>query len=308
MPKKSQQKADLEIGFESITDPNEVAATDNNVDIDSLFMENYFDEVDGGFIDSNKADNNANVVKDGSDGSDKPDGDELAKQVASLRMELDSIKDRYVASSTEGQQLAQRNRELEAYSPLIDRMRDDPGLVKTVKSYLGIDDSPSIIPKMDIPEDFVFDMDEALKDRNSQSALMLSKIISAAVGQEVGGLKKDLSMREAERSRANAESEQRRVLMDEFKISEKEVDELIEWSKNQRLTLKDIYFLKNREARDKDILTKTSKDLLSHVQRVGQMPRSLAGIEETGKTDGAKDELDKLFSAIENATGSKRFG
>lgn len=310
MRRKNQKKDDFNLGFESITDPNEIVSTDNNVDVDSLYMDDYFNEVGmGGSADKDRSDNNDGVNKADQDGDNDLSEEEIIKQVANLKKELESVKTRYASSDDEGKRLNVRNKELELYAPLIDKMRNDPGLVKTIKGYLGVDDGPkNIIPKIAVPEDFIFDMDEAIKDPNSQSAGFLSEIIRSAVSGEVSALRRDLSEREAVNARSQMESQQRKELMDEFKISEKDVEDLVDWAKSQPFTLKDIYYLKTRQSRDKEIIDRTSRELIERANRVNKTQRSLASLETGDDKKDAKGELDRLFSAIENATGSRSFG
>ncbi len=97
--------------------------------------------------------------------------------------DIETLKKRYSDSSAEGKRLNKRLSELEPYLPILDEMRKDRNLVSHVKGYFdGGGQAPqSMVEKMNLGEDFIFDPDEAVGNPESDSAKVLNATIDGVV-------------------------------------------------------------------------------------------------------------------------------
>ena len=217
--------------------------------------------------------------------------------------EYQVLQKRYSDSSREGKRLNTRLTELEPYVPIIDAMKEDPDLVSHVRGYFeGGGKAPkSMKEKLQLPEDFVFDPDDAIADSSSDSAKVLDSTIDGVVQRR---LNDHAGQQKRENTRLAAETEFRK----RFEIGDDEWQDLVQYAKSRPLELEDIYYLKTRNEREKNIANSASTQVAQQMKNVSDRPQSLAtsGSQtvETTMDDkvfdtilGADSKLDSLFSA-----------
>lgn len=217
--------------------------------------------------------------------------------------ELEKLKEAYSESSREAKRLKEKLQKLEAYEeyvPLLEVMREDPALIDTVTNYLqGKSASDSVTQRLQLPEDFIFDADEAIKDPTSDSGKVLAFQIDKIVDQR-------MRERVARESQVSEIQKQEMALMKEFDLKEGDLDDLRDWAKKRTLTLKDIYFLKNRENRDREIVRKSVDERLNKSERVSKLSPTLASMGTESSVDKKSIE-DEVFSEILKAQGGLNF-
>jgi len=93
--------------------------------------------------------------------------------------DVDALKKRYSDSSMEAKKLNGQLREIEPYMPILDAMRDDPNLISHVRNYFegGGQTPQNMADKRNLPEDFVFDAEDAFATPESDSAKVLGATI-----------------------------------------------------------------------------------------------------------------------------------
>jgi hypothetical protein len=216
-------------------------------------------------------------------------------EVAKLRSELEELKTRYDNSSQEAQRLYEENKRFNEYAnymPILDEMRSDPALVNHVQSYLEGNNAPqSVAEQLKLPEDFLFDADEAVRNPNSDSAKVFGEMMDRAV-----------SRRMSQQRRVDQQEYQRQQQIDSFRqesdISEEEFNQLMDYGKRTKLTLKDIHYLMNREKREKEIAKKAIEEQEKKLKAMRGTPRSMAA---SGGSSEDISEDEKIFSAIKAA-------
>ena len=67
-------------------------------------------------------------------------------------------------------------------------------------------------------------------------------------------------------------------LLKEKKISEDEYNEMVDWAQNHKLSVEDIYYLKNRGSASQNTAEATKKDMMSQMERVQSFPTTTAGM------------------------------
>ena len=198
---------------------------------------------------------------------------------------------RYADSSNEARKLNTELKDLEPYVPILNAMKQDPNLISHVRNYFeGGGKAPkSVKEQLGLDEDFIFDPDEAVSDGDSSSAKVLQSVIDGAVQRKLTGF--------AQNQQKVAETESsERSFKEQHSMSDEEWGEFVDYSKSRTLTLDDIYFLKNRDNRDKQVANSTRQEMKDQMQRVRNKPQSVAKTGSQGTI--AVTEEDQVFDAI----------
>ncbi|MHA2067635.1 MAG: hypothetical protein ACXABY_25000 [Candidatus Thorarchaeota archaeon] len=279
----------------------------NDFDLDAFFQQMDRD-VNGAVFDTGAP--AANIVeppKADPEPSSTPPSE--PNEVEGLKKELDELKKRYSDSSAESKRLYSKLQDVEPYMeyvPILQRMREDPGLITTVQNYLSGNTAPvSIKEQLKLPDDFVFDPED-LNDPNSPSARLLNTMVDKTVEHRLAN---HTRQQKAEQDQQRADMNQRealRTFQDKMKLKDEEMDELVDWARKRQLTMEDIYLLKNREKRELDIARKAIEEHKKQLEKMSRVNPSLASTGAPGEPVNADSEI---FGAIKKAVdGGNYFG
>jgi hypothetical protein len=252
-------------------------------DDSSDFFADLDKSVNGGIIDADTNETSQNVSQ--------PSNIEEKEIVSEAQTEdVETLKKRYSDSSAEGKRLNQRLSELEPFMPVLDEMRKDPNLVSHVRDYFdGGGQAPkSMVEKMKLGEDFIFDPDEAISNPDSESAKVLNGTIEGVVQRRLGN----------ELAKQKQEFNLDRKVQDfrtKHNMSDSDWNDFKNFADNQSLSLDDIYYLKNRGQREDNIARTSSENAVRKVQETQQRPKSLA---TKGSTKVETSEEGQIFDAI----------
>ena len=205
---------------------------------------------------------------------------------------------RYKDSSSEAQRLKTQLDGVSQYQPLIERLKEDTGMVDAIKNYVENGSQPVDVKQaLNLPEDFVFDLDDAVANPGSLSAKALEYTISGVVDRRVNTkLQQDNAIR-------NEETQKQQQLREagEFKqrmnISDDEYSTMMDWAGRHKTSLEDIYYLKNRGQRDQKVAKGAKEDMLKQMKSVRDIPTSVSN-QNTVKADVRHE--DALFEALKN--------
>jgi hypothetical protein len=205
---------------------------------------------------------------------------------------------RYKDSSSEAKRLKSELDSVAEYQPLIARLKEDTGMVNAIKEYIDNGNKPKDVKQaLNLPEDFVFDLDDAMANPTSLSAKALEHTISGVVDNRVN---EKLQKERQTRSQETLKEKQLREA-DEFKgkynISDTEYDDMMQWANNHSTSLEDIYYLKNRDSRDQKVAKGAKEDILKQMKSVRNIPQSVSN-QNTVRTE-TKPE-DEIFNAIKS--------
>ena len=200
------------------------------------------------------------------------------------------MKKRYSDSSREAKRLNGKLQELQPYMPILDAMRDDPNLISHVRNYFegGGQTPQNMAEKLNLPEDFVFDADEAFATPQSDSAKVLGATIDGIVHRR---LNTALSGQKVENQRLASETSFR----SKHEMTDDRWGQFVDYAKSKSLELDDIYYLMNRSNRDEQIADNTREELHQKMREVQQIPGSLAN---TGGAQVEESPDDRVFDAI----------
>jgi len=257
---------------------NEAPLSNEELDSNDFFagLEN---EVNGGILES---DDSSQILTDNTE-----------KVVSEVQQEdVETLKKRYSDSSKEGKRLNTRLKELEPYLPILDEMRKDPDLINHVRGYFegGGQTPQSVTENLDLPEDFIFDADEAVSDTNSDSAKVLNSTIDKVVQKR---LQNELG-KQKEEARVDSEVD---AFKQKHNLNNDQWEQFKEYADSRPLSLDDILYLKQRdenapiEPRVAGVTEKASE----HIKKAQTKPQSLASV---GSAVAQEDPDNDLFDAI----------
>ena len=217
-------------------------------------------------------------------------------------VDVETIQKRYSDSSREARRLNNQLQELEPYMPILDAMRDDPNLITHVRNYFegGGQTPQNMADKLNLPEDFVFDADDAFATPKSDSAKVMGATIDGIVERRLG---KALKGQKTENHRLAKEA----TFRQKHEMNDDTWSTFVDFAKSKSLELDDIYYLMNRKGRDGNIADMTRREMQDKMREVQQQPGSLAtagGAQVEKSPDdrvfeallGAESELEKAFS------------
>jgi len=242
-------------------------------------------EVNGGIVDDIK---NETSEASETQSDNTQEVEEPAKEAQ--QEDIETLKKRYSDSSAEGKRLNQRLSELEPYLPILDEMRKDPELVSHVRGYFegGGQTPQSMVEKLNLGEDFIFDPDEAVSNPNSDSAKVLNSTIDGVVqrrlNNELDKQKKEFTL-----------EKQINDFRQKHDMNDSEWNDFKKFADNQSLSLEDIYYLKNRGQREDNIAKSASQNAVRKVQETQERPKSLA---TKGSTKVETSDEGQLFDTI----------
>jgi hypothetical protein len=202
----------------------------------------------------------------------------------------DALQKRYSDSSREAKRLNGQLKEIEPYMPILDAMREDPNLIQHVRNYFeGGGQAPETMSeRLELPEDFVFDADDAFSTPDSDSAKVLGATVDGIVQRR---LNTALQSQKTENQRLAKET----AFRQQHEMTDEEWKDFVDFAKSKSLELEDIYFLKNRQNRDANIADSTRKQMADQMRKAQEQPRSLA---TTGSAQVEQSADDSVFDAI----------
>ena len=236
-------------------------------------------EVNGGILES---DDSSQILTDNTE-----------KVVSEVQQEdVETLKKRYSDSSKEGKRLNTRLKELEPYLPILDEMRKDPDLINHVRGYFegGGQTPQSVTENLNLPEDFIFDADEAVSDTNSDSAKVLNSTIDKVVQKR---LQNELG-KQKEEDRIDSEVV---AFKQKHSLNDDQWKQFKDYADSRPLSLDDILYLKQREENvpQEPRNIGVAERAAEHTKKAQIKPQSLAS---TGSALAQEDPDNDLFDAI----------
>ena len=205
---------------------------------------------------------------------------------------------RYKDSSSEAQRLKSQLDDVSQYQPLIERLKEDTGMVNAIKNYVDKGNEPQDVKQaLNLPEDFVFDLEDAVSNPGSQSAKALEYTISGVVDKRVNNqLERDRNVRKDEILKDN-QAQQAREFKKRNDITDEEYSDMMNWANDHETSLEDIYYLKNRGQRDQKVVKGAKQDMLKQMKSVRNIPGSVSN-KNTVKTE--RKHEDEVFDALKD--------
>ena len=219
------------------------------------------------------------------------DGDNTPLSQSEVQQQDDDVlQKRYSDSSREAQRLNGKLKEIEPYMPILDAMKEDPNLISHVRNYFeGGGQTPvSMKETLKLPEDFVFDADEAFSNPESDSSKVFGATVDGIVQRRLNSA---LTSQKDENQKLARETSFRQ----NHEMTDGEWSEFVDFAKSKSLELEDIYFLMNRKKRDANIADNARQQVATQMKKTQNQPRSLA---TAGSTAVEQSQDDQVFDAL----------
>jgi len=200
---------------------------------------------------------------------------------------------RYNDSSNEARRLKAENDELQPFKSVIGFLKEDSGAVDVLQNYLknGGEVPQNMQEKLGLEEDFVFDMDEATKDPESDSGKLINHMVSqkaqAVVNQTLAQ-----ERQKAEQSRAQyARQKEREVFMQKKGYSEEQMAALEDKAKTRVMTYDDMHLLLNKESVNHNVHQSAQQEVMDQMQAVRDIPTSIGGANNAGAGMTSEEQM-----------------
>ena len=213
--------------------------------------------------------------------------------------ESNPYKVRYSDSTREAQRIKAENDKLKPYESLINVLEQDAELVDVVRGYLDKGTKPDMKESLNLGDDFVFDMDEAISDPNSKSAQVFNTYVDRVANKRIGetiATERQKAKQSAQKRNLQSQTKQ---FVDANKMSKDEFSELSKWAQTHQLSWEDIYLLKNRDKANAKIASNSKQEVLDQMKTVKSVPATASSA--GGENPGDRDHNDAIFDLIQKA-------
>ena len=216
---------------------------------------------------------------------------------------------RYKNSSREAVKLKEQLNQLKPFTPVLDAMKKDSGLVQHVREYLTNGGAPakSVQQQLNLSEDFEFDQSEAMSNPDSDSAKVMNAHVDGMVQKRVGAM---LQSEKQNAMKVQAQAMKQKEMLafkDKHNMSEDEWKNFVGQAKNRRLSMDDVYYLLNKDKTAQNVASSTKKDMLNQMKNVRNMPTSASGAnsQEVSVSPDSQifDGLLELDDSVDNLFG-----
>jgi len=203
---------------------------------------------------------------------------ELESKIA----DIDNISKRYSDSSREGVRLAQENADLKA--KLEKTTNPQP---KDVFELLGID-----------KENFLYDADEAVKNKNSDSARVLKATQALEVYRQREEIKKELKEEILGQMRAGDAAKEEKAFRGKFGYTDdKKWEQFKEYIQETPFSLEAAHLLFTLKDRDENMIKSIMSEVSTHKNKLNNMPDSLSNVNSNGLLEASQElDLEKILN------------
>ena len=210
-------------------------------------------------------------------------------------------KKRYSDSSREAQKMKEELDNLDRFKPYIEALQNDEGLVNTIRDYVQNGQKPKELKEeLSLPEDFVFDIDEAVSNPNSDSSKVFSTMIDRAVSSRVDSR---LSA-EKQATQQSMQKLERDKQAEAFKkksgISDADFKDMMDWANKHQIGFEDIYLLKNKDLYMSNVANSTKDDMLKQMKAVRSIPTTASNTNSQAKSVDANDQVFDTILGLDN--------
>ena len=228
-------------------------------------------------------------------------------QDSNVNTELDNLKQRYSDSSREAQKLRAQLNELKPFVPMLDAMKRDNGLVNHVRDYFenGGEVNKNIKEQLKLDDDFSFDPDEMVNDKNSDSRKVFEAMVDSAVNEKTNKIMQQQQQATQQTAYNNRIAEQAKVFMEKHGMTR---DEFVSFTneaqtriKQNGITFEDMYTMINQDKVNKNVANSTKSDMLNQMKNVREIPTSASSANNAGQPNNANDNV---FDALLNSDGN----
>ncbi len=202
---------------------------------------------------------------------------------------------RYKDSSREAVRLDSELKKVMPYQPVLEMLSKDDKFKDYIMQYGKETKTETLPEKLNLPEEFDFDMNEALRDPTSESGQILAQVSQHYAQPIVNKGLEDDAKKRADNIRKDELSRQRELLQTKYGVDGEQFDSLIDWAGSHTMTYEDMFFLRKKDDHARRVSNDTKLGIAGQVNRMKGVPMGAV----TGETDEVKTE-DKMMDTIIN--------
>jgi hypothetical protein len=209
-------------------------------------------------------------------------------------------KQRYSDSSREAGKLKGRLDDLGQYDAIIDVMKKDPTLVTKVKDHLQNPQSTNAKESLNLPDDFVFDADEAIGNPQSPSAKVLDTYVSRVVDSKVAKTEQKVQNTIASENNKRANAAEASSWMRKNNMSQQDFGQMMDKAANHSIGYDDINLILNGATVKRNVANSAKADVQKQMSTARKnAPPTASAIGSTGTNEGMTED-DRVFSALKS--------
>ena len=204
---------------------------------------------------------------------------------------------RYNDSSNEARRLKAENDELKPFKSVINFLKEDSGAVDLLQNYLknGGQVPQTVQEELNLGEDFIFDMDDATRDPESDSGRLLGSMVEKKAQSIVDSTLQQERQKALQIQKEQARFRERESFMNKKGYTEEQMKALEHKAKEKVMTYEDLDYIINRDQVNQNVQRSTQEDMLGQMQAVRNIPTSIGGTNNAGK--GMTSE-ESCFNAV----------
>jgi len=224
--------------------------------------------------------------------------EQITQQVADSSSGNRDYEKRYKDSSREALKMRETLNRYEPFLPVLDAMKEDPGMVETVRNYLESKQSPpkNVAEALKLDEEFVYDPDEAIQNPESKSAQVFNHMVDNVVQTRLGEAQKRQAQQIAQAQRGEQLSHEKGEFLQRHEMSEEDFEAFMTEADQRRLTLEDVYYIMNRDKAAKNIDQNARQDVMRQMKNAQNLPSSVSGASSAGDKSADQQMYDMLIN------------
>ena len=212
-------------------------------------------------------------------------------------------KKRHSDSSREGKRLAAVNKENEKYAEILNLMKKDPGAAQAVLNHLSgkakAQEASNPRELFGLDKEFVFDMDDALDNPQSQSASVMNNWITTVANNIVADKVKEIETQQQQTAEDASTRAKQEAFMKEKGWTQDQFDNWMERVNESLAGGMDYNHLDkivSSEQRASNIANSTKKQLMNQMKNVSQYPNTVSSANSVPSAEMNPD--DAIFDVV----------
>ena len=207
-------------------------------------------------------------------------------------------KERYSESSSEAKRLKAQLKDQEEFASIGKLVADDEKLQEVLFNYSRGGKTPEATQnELKLPEDFIFDGDEAIRNPDSLSGKLLVSMVDKRA-EQIADQKLNATFKKKEQDSAKAaQAADEARFRKENNLTQDQFDDFLSWAKETPYTLDFLYSNYNRKDRENKIAKSSTLDKIKQMKKMRETPTSMASKGEPGTEEISHD--DEVFGRIQ---------
>jgi len=188
-------------------------------------------------------------------------------------------------SSAEAKRLKAENDELKPFKSVINFLKEDSGAVEVLQNYLkgGGQVPQTVQEELKLDEDFMFDMEEATKDPDSDSGKLFNKMVENKAQSIVNNTLQQERQKQLQMQQQQVKMQERQAFMQKRGYTEEQMQDLEERAKQKPMTYEDIDLILNKNQVAQNVQKSTQQEMMNQMNAVRNIPTSIGGTNNAGQ-------------------------